>query len=93
MHTILNPNMELITKRQRKGIEKSPLNAESFGRNCRGPDRKNFVIPKEEDKKLNIKVRRGKAELKSLYFAIVSPNPSLGKKPSVLNNIASDMFT
>ena len=66
MHTILKPNMELIRKRLRKGIEKSPLKAESFGRNRIGPDKKNFVIPKDEAKRLIINVIRGKAALKSL---------------------------
>ena len=66
MHTILNPNMELMRKRQRKGIDKSPLNAELSGRNLIGPDKKNLLIPKDEAKILKIKVRRGKEELKSL---------------------------
>ena len=66
MHTILKPNMELIRKRLRKGMEKSPLNSESLGRNRMGPDKKNFVIPKDEAKRLTINVNRGKAELKSL---------------------------
>ena len=33
MHTILNPNIVLIRKRLRNGIDKSPLNGDSFGRN------------------------------------------------------------
>ena len=65
MDTILKPNMELIRKRLRKGIEKSPLEAESFGKNWIGPDKKNLVIPKDEEKRLKMKVRRGKIELKS----------------------------
>ena len=65
MHTILTPNMELIRKRHIKGIDRSPFRAESFGKNWIGPDKKNLVIPKEEDKRLKMKVRRGKAELKS----------------------------
>ena len=58
--------MELIRKRVRKGTEKSPLNDESFGRNRIGPDKKNFVIPKDEAKRLIINVIRGRAELKFL---------------------------
>ena len=58
--------MELIRKRQRKGIEKSPLKAEFFGRNGMGPDKKNFVMPKDEAKRLIINDIRGKAELRSL---------------------------
>ena len=54
-----------MRKRQRKGIEKSPLEAESFGKNWIGPDKKNLVIPKDEEKRLKMKVRRGKIELKS----------------------------
>ena len=64
IHTILNPNIELIRKRLRKGIEKSPLNVDSIGRNRIGPDKKNFVIPKDEQNRLKIKVSRGRAELK-----------------------------
>ena len=66
MHTILNPNIELIRKRLKKGTDSKPLKAESFGRNFIGPDKKNLVIPKDEEKRLRINVRRGKAELKSL---------------------------
>ena len=64
IHTILNPNMEFIRKRLRKGIDKSPLHADSLGRNRTGPNKKNFVIPKDEQNRLEIKVSRGKAELK-----------------------------
>ena len=64
MHTILNPNMELIRKRLKNGIDKSPLHAESLGRNRIGPDKKNLVIPKDEQNRLEIKVSRGRAELK-----------------------------
>ena len=71
MQTILNPNIEFITHRLRKGNESRPLNAESFGRNWIGPERKNLLIPKDEAKRLMINVKRGEAELKSLYVAIV----------------------
>ena len=64
MQMILNPNIEFITQRLKKGIESSPLNAESFGRNWIGPERKNLLIPKEEENKLKRKVIRGKASLK-----------------------------
>ena len=64
MHTILNPNIVLIRKRLRNGIDKSPLNGDSFGRNRIGPDRKNLLIPKDAEKMLQMKVMRGKAELK-----------------------------
>ena len=64
-----------------------------FGRNWIGPDRKNLVIPKDDAKRLRINVKRGNAELKSLKVAIVSPLASFGKKPSVANNIASEMLT
>ena len=64
MQMILNPNIEFITQRLKKGIDSSPLNAESFGRNWIGPERKNLLIPKEEENKLKRKVIRGKASLK-----------------------------
>ena len=63
MHTILNPNIELISKRLRKGIDSSPFKAESFGKNWIGPDKKNFVVPKEALKRLRRKVIRGQAWL------------------------------
>ena len=66
MHTILNPNIELIRKRLRKGIDSSPFKAESFGKNWIGPDKKNLLIPKDEENRLRMNVRRGKAELKLL---------------------------
>ena len=47
----------------KKGAEISPLNAESFGRNWIGPDKKNFVVPKEALKRLRRKVIRGQAWL------------------------------
>ena len=71
MQIILNPNIEFITHRQRKGIESSPLNAELFGRNWRGPERKNLLIPKEEANKLKRKVTRGRAALKFSNVDIV----------------------
>ena len=58
--------MELIRKRLIKGKDSRPSKAESFGKNLIGPDKKNFVIPKDEEKRLKINVRRGKAELISL---------------------------
>ena len=66
MHNTLNPNIELIRKRLRNGIDKIPLNGEFLGRNLIGPDKKNLLIPKDEVKILKIKVRRGKAALNSL---------------------------
>ena len=56
--------MELIRKRLRKGIDKSPLNAELLGRNLIGPDKKNLLIPQDEANILKTKVIRGNAELK-----------------------------
>ena len=58
-----NPNIELIRNNAKKGAEISPLNAESFGRNWIGPDKKNFVVPKEALKRLRRKVIRGQAWL------------------------------
>ena len=91
--TILNPNMELIRHRLRKGIESCPLNAESFERNWIGPARKNLLIPKEEANKLRRKVIRGWAALKFSNVDIVSPRLSFGKKPSVAKSIAKEMLT
>ena len=66
MQMILKPNIELRRQRIRKGRERTPLNAESRGRNWIGPARKNLLIPKDEESRLTIKERRGKTELKSL---------------------------
>ena len=71
VQTILNPNMEFITSRLRKGIERSPLNAESFGRNWIGPFKKNLLIPKDEANKLKRKEIRGRAASKFLNVDIV----------------------
>ena len=71
MQTILNPNIEFITHRLRKGNESRPLNAESFGRNWIGPERKNLLIPNDEANKLKRKVRSGRAALKVLNVVIV----------------------
>ena len=73
MQMILNPNIEFITQRLRKGIESSPLNAESFGRNWIGPERKNLLIPNDEANKLKRKVRSGRAALKVSNVVIVKP--------------------
>ena len=93
MQTILNPNIEFITHRLRKGIESSPLNAESFGRNWIGPERKNLLIPKDEANKLKRKVIRGMAALKVSNVDIVLPRSSFGKNPSVAKSIAKEMLT
>ena len=85
--------MEFIKQRARKGIESIPLNAESFGRNWIGPTRKNLLIPNDEENKLKKKVIRGMAALKVSNVGIVLPTWSLGKKLSVANNIAKEMFT
>ena len=49
-----------------KGIESSPLKAESLERNWMGPVRKNLLIPNDEANRLKRKVKSGKAEWKSL---------------------------
>ena len=73
IQTILNPNIEFITHRIKKGIESRPLNAESFGRNWIGPERKNLLIPKDEANKLKRKVRSGRADLKVSNVVILKP--------------------
>ena len=93
MQTILNPNIEFITHRLRKGIESSPLNAESFGRNWIGPERKNLLIPKDEANKLKRKVIRGRAALKFSNVDIVLPISSFGKNPSIAKSIDKEMLT
>ena len=93
MQTILNPNIEFITHRLRKGNESKPLNAESFGRNWIGPERKNLLIPKDEANKLKRKVRSGRAALKVSNVVIVKPSASFGKNPSMANSIDKDMLT
>ena len=71
VQTILNPNIEFITHRLKNGIERSPLNAELFGRNWIGPERKNLLIPNDEANKLKRNVRRGKMELRDWNAGIV----------------------
>ena len=93
MQTILNPNIEFITHRLRKGNESRPLNAESFGRNWIGPERKNLLIPKDEANKLKRKVTSGRAALKVSNVVIVSPASFFGKNPSIANNIDKEMLT
>ena len=75
---IRNPNIELIRKRLTKGIDIIPLNAELFGRNWIGPDKKNLLIPKEAANRLMIKVIRGKAAFRSSNHCIVTPSASFG---------------
>ena len=57
-----------------------------------GPVRKNLLMPKELIKKLKKTFRSGRAESK-FWSLDVSPDSSLGKKPSTLNNMLSDMLT
>ena len=63
MHKLRNPNIELMKNNAKKGAEIMPLNADSFGRNWIGPDKKNLVVPKEALKRLRRKVIRGHAWL------------------------------
>ena len=65
MQTILNPNIELIVQRLRKGMDRSPLKAESLEINWIGPVRKNLLIPKDEENRLKRNVNSGNTELKS----------------------------
>ena len=65
MDITLNPYIELIKHRQRKGTDKIPLKGELLVINFIGPDNKNLLIPKEEANRLRRKVISGKAELKS----------------------------
>ena len=77
-----------------KGVDKSPFNAESLCKNWIGPDMKNLLIPKDEENRLKQKVRRGNAELKSLYVVFINwPSICFGKNPSIAKRIAKDMFT
>ena len=59
MQKLLTPNIELMRHKVKKGAEISPLNAELFGRNWIGPDKKNLAVPKEALKRLKMKVIRG----------------------------------
>ena len=59
MQKLRTPNIELMRHKIKKGADISPSNAESFGRNWIGPDKKNLVVPKEALKRLNRKVIRG----------------------------------
>ena len=93
MQIILNPNIQFIKHMLRNGIESSPLNADSFGRNWIGPARKNLLIPNDEANKLKRKVIRGRAALKLSNLDMVLPISSFGKKVSVAKSIAKEMLT
>ena len=93
MQTTRKPNIEFIMQRLRKGIENSPLTADSLVINWMGPARKNFDIPNDVEKMLNTNVISGKAEFKSCGSDIVSPPSFFGKNPSVANNIDREMLT
>ena len=67
-----------MMQRQKNGIESSPLKAESLERNWMGPERKNFAVPKAEEKMLNMNVTKGNAEFKSWKNGIVRPDSSFG---------------
>ena len=72
------PNIELMMQRPKNGIERSPLKVESLETNWIGPAKKNLDIPKAEEKMLNRKVIRVKAELKSWKYGIVEPSSFFG---------------
>ena len=93
MQNMRNPNIVLIRQRLRKEIVKIPLGVERLEIHWMGPLRKNFDIPKDEEKRLNKKVTRGKAEFTSSYLYVVRPASVFGKNPSVANSIAKEIFT
>ena len=70
MQKMRNPNIVLIRQRLRKEIVKMPLGVEWLEIHWMGPLRKNFDIPKDEEKRLNKKVTRGKAEFTSSYLYV-----------------------
>ena len=61
MHMTLTANMELIISMQRNGRDIRPLAGWFLGSIGIGPDKKNFVIPKELAQMLRINVIKGRA--------------------------------
>ena len=63
MLTTRKPNIVLIRQRDTKGMDRSPLKADSFDTNWIGPEIRNLLIPKDEANILKRKVKSGNAEL------------------------------
>ena len=85
----------MVLRRQSviKRTDNRPFSGESLGKNAIGPVSMNLLMPNELEKRLNRKVSRGRAELKSLYVGIVLPLSSVGKNPFVANNMAREILT
>ena len=65
MQIVRMPNITLKTNKQMNEIDNMPFKGESLDRNGIGPHKKNLLIPIPEDNKLRIKVKSGRADLKS----------------------------
>ena len=72
------PNITLSRHRERKGTDRSPLNAEFLGRNDIGPVKKNLDIPNELANMLKKNLIKGRASLMLRNVEPDDPNKSSG---------------